>query len=96
MFMLIVTSKLVVHSYQNIFSFELLNNQSGFSKQILFCNSQSSVRLLSNLLITELLQLATSQRTQTSLRRLQDVLKRSQRLTTKPDVVRTSGKRLLN
>ena len=33
------------------------------------------------------------QRTQTSLRRLQDVLKRSQRLMTKQDVVRTSGKR---
>ena len=33
-----------------------------------------------------------SQWTQTSLRRLQDVLKRSRRLTTKPDVVKTSGK----
>ena len=36
-----------------------------------------------------------SQWTQTSLRRLQDVLKRSRRLTTKPDVVKTSGKRRL-
>ena len=35
------------------------------------------------------------QRTQTSLRRLQDVLKSSRRLTSKPDVVRTSGKRHL-
>ena len=33
------------------------------------------------------------QRTQTSLRRLQDVLKRSRRLTTKQDVVTTSAKR---
>ena len=36
-----------------------------------------------------------AQRTQTSLRRLQDVLKRSRRLTTKQDVVTTSGKRRL-
>ena len=36
-----------------------------------------------------------AQWTQTSLRRLQYVLKRSQRLTTKPDVVKTSGKRRL-
>ena len=36
-----------------------------------------------------------SQRTQTSLRRLQDVLKRPRRLTTKSDVVKTSGKRRL-
>ena len=36
-----------------------------------------------------------AQRTQTSLRRLQDVLKRSRRLTTKSDVVKTSGKRRL-
>ena len=36
-----------------------------------------------------------SQRTQTFLRRLQDVLKSSRRLTTKPDVIRTSGKRRL-
>ena len=35
------------------------------------------------------------QRTQTSLGRLQDVLKRSRHLTTKPDVVKTSGKRPL-
>ena len=35
---------------------------------------------------------STSQRTQTSLRRLQDVWKRSRRLTTKPDVFRTSGR----
>ena len=34
-----------------------------------------------------------SKRTQTSLRRLQDFLKRSRRLTTKQDVVMTSGKR---
>ena len=34
-----------------------------------------------------------SQRTQTSLRRLQNVLERSRRLTTKQDVVKTSGKR---
>ena len=34
-----------------------------------------------------------TQLTQTSLRRLQDVLKRSRRLTTKQDVVTTSGKR---
>ena len=34
-----------------------------------------------------------TQRTQTSLRRLQDVLKRSGRLATKQDVVTTSGKR---
>ena len=33
-----------------------------------------------------------AQLTQTSLRRLQDVFKRSRRPTTKPDVVRTSGK----
>ena len=37
----------------------------------------------------------TTQRTQTSLRRLQDVLKRSRRLATKQDVVKTSGKRYL-
>ena len=37
-----------------------------------------------------------TQRTQTSVRRLQDVLKRSRRLTTKPDVVTTSYRRLLN
>ena len=36
-----------------------------------------------------------SQWTQTSLRRLQDVLKRSRRLTTKQNVVTTSGKRRL-
>ena len=36
-----------------------------------------------------------SQRIQTSLRHLQDVLKRSRRLTTKPNVVKTSGKRCL-
>ena len=36
--------------------------------------------------------LSKSQQTQTSLRRLQDVLKRSRRLTTKPDVVKTSGR----
>ena len=35
------------------------------------------------------------QRTRTTLRRLQGVLKRSQRLMTKPDVVKTSGKRCL-
>ena len=34
-----------------------------------------------------------TQRTQTSLRRLQNVLQRSRRLTTKQDVVKTSGKR---
>ena len=34
-----------------------------------------------------------TQRTQTSLRRLQDVLKRSRRLTTKQDVVTTTGKK---
>ena len=39
--------------------------------------------------------LRPSQRTQTSLRRLQDVLKRSRRLTTKQDVVPTSRKRRL-
>ena len=38
---------------------------------------------------------ATSQWTQTSLRHLQDVLKRSRRLTTKPDVVTTSYRRRL-
>ena len=37
--------------------------------------------------------LKPSQRTQTSLRRLQDVLERSRRLATKQDVVTTSGKR---
>ena len=37
--------------------------------------------------------LISSQPTQTSLRRLQDVLKRSRRLTTKQDVVTMSGKR---
>ena len=37
----------------------------------------------------------TPQQTQTSLRRLQDVLKRSWRLTTKPDALKTSGKRRL-
>ena len=36
-----------------------------------------------------------SQRTHTSLRRIQDVLKRSLRLTTKSDVVKLSGKRRL-
>ena len=36
-----------------------------------------------------------TQRTKTPLRRLQDVLKRSRRPTTKLDVVKTSGKRLL-
>ena len=36
---------------------------------------------------------ALSQRTQTSLSRLQDVLKRSRRLATKQDVVMTSGRR---
>ena len=36
--------------------------------------------------------MALSQQTQTSLKRLQDVLKRSRRLTTKPDIVKTSGK----
>ena len=41
------------------------------------------------------IKLLLLQRTQTSLGRLQDVLKRSQRLTTKPDVVRSSGKRRL-
>ena len=35
----------------------------------------------------------TAQPTQTSLRRLQDVLKRSRRLVTKQDGVTTSGKR---
>ena len=38
---------------------------------------------------------AGTQRTQTSLRRLQDVLKRSRRLTTKADVAKKSGKRCL-
>ena len=33
------------------------------------------------------------QRTETSLRHLQDVLKRSRRLTTKRDIATTSGKR---
>ena len=37
--------------------------------------------------------IAISQQKQTSSRRLQDVLKRSRRLTTKHDVVKTSGKR---
>ena len=37
----------------------------------------------------------TTQRTQTSLRRLQGVLKRSRRLTIKQDIVTTSGKRRL-
>ena len=36
--------------------------------------------------------MALSQQTQTSLKRLQDVLKRSRRLTTKPDILKTSGK----
>ena len=36
-----------------------------------------------------------TQRTQRSLRRLQDVLKMSRRLTTKPDFVKTSGERRL-
>ena len=35
----------------------------------------------------------STQRTQTSLRRLQDVLQRSRRLTTKQDVVTMSGKK---
>ena len=39
------------------------------------------------------LSLTCTQPTQTSLRRLHDVLKRSRRLTTKQDVVTTSGKR---
>ena len=39
--------------------------------------------------------LVWTQRTQTSLRRNQDVLKRSRRLTTKPDVVMTSCRRSL-
>ena len=34
-----------------------------------------------------------TQQTQTFLRRLQDILKRSQRFTTKPDVVKTPEKR---
>ena len=37
----------------------------------------------------------TPQQTQTSLRRLQDVWKKSWRLTTKPDALKTSGKRRL-
>ena len=45
----------------------------------LSCNSQSFI--------------LHTQPTQTSLRRLQDVLKRSRRLTTKQDVLTTSGKR---
>ena len=40
-------------------------------------------------------KLLLTQRTQTSLKRLQHVLKRSRRLTIKPDVVKTSGKRRL-
>ena len=48
-----------------------------------------------NLQIEILYILGHTQRTQTSLRRLQEVLKRSRRLTTKPDVVKTSGKRRL-
>ena len=36
-----------------------------------------------------------AQRTQTSVRRPQDVLNRSRRLTTKPDVLTTSGRRRL-
>ena len=39
--------------------------------------------------------LNTTQRTHTCLRRLQDVLKRSRRLTTKPFVLTTSGRRRL-
>ena len=39
------------------------------------------------------LVLDNTQRTQTSFRRLQDVLKRSRRLASKPDVVTTSGRR---
>ena len=39
--------------------------------------------------------LNTTQRTHTCLRRLQDVLKRSRRLTTKPYVLTTSGRRRL-
>ena len=38
-------------------------------------------------------ELKKTQQTQTSLRRLQDASERSQRLTTKQDVVTTSGKR---
>ena len=39
--------------------------------------------------------MVVSQWTQTSLRNLQDVLKRSRGLMTKPDVVKTSGRRRL-
>ena len=40
-----------------------------------------------------IISLNYTQPTQTSLRRLQDVLKRSRRLATKQDVIMTSGKR---
>ena len=59
---------------------------------------EKSTNILSKTLATcqqYLLYLASTQPTQTSLRRLQDVLKRSRRLTTKQDVVTTSGKRRL-
>ena len=46
-----------------------------------------------NIFFTEHLRTTTSQRTQTSLRRIQDVLKKSRRVTTKQDVATTSGKR---
>ena len=55
---------------------------------------QSVTNVLSCIVIVERkFFLKHSQRTQTSLRRLQDVLKRSRRLATKQDVVTTSGKR---
>ena len=46
-----------------------------------------------HLLLVHFLEYLLFQSTQTSLRRLQDVLKSSRRLTTKQDVVMTSGKR---
>ena len=64
---------------------------------ILFNNSVTNRYLSSNILSPFNWHhlLFTRQWTQTSLRRLQDVLKRSRRLTTKSDVVKTSGKSVL-
>ena len=58
-------------------------------------NSQNTVTHKDCCLLQNILQniVTHTQRTHTSLRRLQEVLKRSRRLATKQDVVTTSGKR---
>ena len=61
-----------------------------FSKKGVLKNFE---KFIGNYLCWSLIIWSTAQPTQTSLTRLQDILKRSRRLTTKQDVVRTSGKR---